>query len=541
MTTLSQRPTVRRAPPARIDQSEVIAWLATPAAYGLQAGSVERIDTHTSVVFLAGDSVFKLKRAVRFDYLDYSTPERRRRCCLEEVRLNRRTAPQLYRRVRSVRRAPDGRLALDGRGHAVDYVVEMTRFDGDAQFDRLAARHALDWALMPRLADAIVRLHEVAERRSDHGGRAGMSATLRGIREALHTHGRGVLDLDAAERLWAASRGALRRGAGLLDARRDRGLVRHGHGDLHLRNICLRGGQPVLFDCIEFNSALACVDVLYDLAFVLMDLLHRGLAGHANAVLNRYIERMDDIDGLALLPLFLATRASVRAVASATAVSAQSRAEDAESLRVEAQQYLALARALIEPPPPMLVAVGGPSGVGKTTLARRLAAFAGPAPGALILRSDVERKRLVGRPVDARLGPGGYTPGTTREVYRTLAERAGRALQAGHGVIVDAVYADARQRASLLDSARTNRVRFEGLWLDAPLDVRTVRIEARTGDASDATAAVAARQMERICTPASWAVLDATGDADGVYRAARRVLDDFASGAAEASEQEPNP
>ena len=157
----------------------------------------------------------------------------------------------------------------------------------------------------------------------------------------------------------------------------------------------------------------------------------------------------------------------------------------------------------------------------------------------MILRSDVERKRLVGRPVDARLGPGGYTPGTTREVYRTLAERAGRALQAGHGVIVDAVYADARQRASLLDSARTNRVRFEGLWLDAPLDVRTVRIKARTGDASDATAAVAARQMERICTPASWAVLDATGDADGVYRAARRVLDDFASGAAEASEQEP--
>ncbi len=538
MSTSPPRATVRRAPPARIDQSEVIAWLATPAAYGLKAGSVERIDTHTSVVFLAGDSVFKLKRAVRFDYLDYSTPERRRRCCLEELRLNRRTAPQLYRRVRSVRRTPDGRLALDGRGRAVDYVVEMTRFDADAQFDRLAARHALDWALMPRLADAVAHLHKVAEPRSDQGGRAGMSATLRGIRKALRTHGRGVLDLAAAERLSAASRGALRRRAGLLDTRRDRGLVRHGHGDLHLRNICLRDGQPVLFDCIEFNPALACVDVLYDLAFLLMDLLHRGLAGHANAVLNRYIERMDDIDGLALLPLFLATRASVRAMASATAVSAQSRAEDADGLRVEAQQYLALAQALIEPPPPMLVAVGGPSGAGKTTLARRLAASVGPAPGALILRSDVERKRLLGRPVDERLAPGAYTPATSRDVYRTLAERAGQVLQASHGVIVDAVYADSGQRTSLLDTARTNRARFKGLWLDAPLDVRSARIDARTGDASDATAAVAAKQMEGIRMPVSWTVLDASGDPDGVFEAACRALDDYPSGAAEAGDRE---
>ncbi len=539
MSTSPLRATIGRPPPERIDQSDVIAWLATPAAYGLKAGSVERIDTHTSVVFLVGDSVFKLKRAVHFDYLDYSTPQRRRRCCLEEVRLNRRTAPQLYRRVRSVRRAPDGRLALDGPGWTVDYVVEMERFDADAQFDRLAARHALDWELMPRLADAIARLHEGAVRRFDHGGSAGMSATLRGIRKVLRTHGRGVLDLDAAERLSAACRDALRRRAGLLHGRRDRGLVRHGHGDLHLRNICLRDGQPVLFDCIEFNPALACVDVLYDLAFLLMDLLHRGLAGHATAVLNRYVEHMDDIDGLALLPLFLATRASVRAMATATAVSAQSRAEDADSLRVEAQQYLALAQALIEPPPPILLAVGGPSGSGKTTVARHLAASAGPAPGALILRSDVERKRLLGRPIDERLGPGGYTPATTRDVYRTLAERASQVLRAGHGVIVDAVYADSGQRAWLLDTARANRVRFKGLWLDAPLEVRTARINARTGDASDANAAVAARQMERICTPVSWTVLDAAGDVDGVLEAARRALDGLALGAAGAGEQEP--
>ncbi len=462
MSTSPPRATARRSPPASVDQTEVIAWLATPSAYGLKAGPIERIDTHTSVVFLAGDSAFKLKRAVRFDYLDYSTPERRRWCCLEEVRLNRRTAPELYRGVRDVRRAPDGRLALDGRGHAIDHVVEMTRFDADAQLDRLAARHALDRALMPRLADAVVRLHEVAERNFDYGGHAGMSAELRGVRKALRTYGRGVLDLEAAERLSAASQGALRRRADLLDARRAHGLVRHGHGDLHLRNICLRDGQPVLFDCIEFNPAFARVDVLYDLAFLLMDLLHRGLASHANAVLNRYIERMEDIDGLVLLPLFLATRASIRAMANATAVPAQSRAEHAAALRVEARQYLELAQTLISPPPPILVAVGGPSGAGKTTLARRLAASIGPAPGALVVRSDIERKRLLGLPIDQRLAPSGYTTGMSRDVYRTLVERAGRVLQAGHGVILDAVFANPVERAALRDAARANRVPFRG-------------------------------------------------------------------------------
>ncbi len=508
-----------------LQQADVIAWLSTPGAYTPGTTPVERIDTHTSVVFLVGNRAYKLKRAVRFDYLDYSSAERRRRCCLEEVRLNRRTAPQLYRCVRAVRRAPTGALApLDGWGRPVDYLVEMQRFDSAAQLDRLAEQGALDDALLPRLADAVADLHQVAERTFEYGGRDGMASVLRGVRDGMRTHGPGVLDPGAAEHFSAAGLQALKQQADLLDGRRASGLVRHGHGDLHLGNICVLDGRPVLFDCIEFNAALACLDVMYDLAFLLMDLLHRGLAMQANTVFTRYVERAGETRGLALLPLFLGTRAAIRALAQATAVPLQRRAGEAVRLRVEAQQYLELAHALIAPRDPWLVAIGGPSGTGKSTLARRLAASVGPSPGALIVRSDVERKRLLGVPPTGRLGPSGYAPGVTREVYRILTERAGAILGTGHGVVVDAVFGEPADRAAMQDAARAHGARFIGLWLDAPLDVLQARISARVGDASDATTAVAVRQVDRLHPPESWAVLDAGGDAADLCRAASDVI-----------------
>ncbi|MCY4636633.1 MAG: AAA family ATPase [Acidobacteria bacterium] len=345
----------------------------------------------------------------------------------------------------------------------------------------------------------------------------------------------------AVEPLWAACLRALALRGSLLDARRAAGLVRRGHGDLHLRNICLLGGQPVLFDCIEFNQAIACVDVMYDLAFLLMDLLHRNLAGHANAVLNGYVARTGDVGGLALLPIFLALRAAIRALTQATAAPLHRGAAEAAALRGDARRYLALAQELVAPPAPRLVAVGGPSGSGKTTLARRLAASVGPAPGALIVRSDVERKRLLGAPADRRLGPGGYTADVTRDVYRILAERADAVLRSGHGVVVDAAFLDRAARAALREAARANRVQFSGFWLDAPLDVLRTRIEARVGDASDATPEVAARQIERMQAPASWTPLDASAEAAAVWRAARHALAGTSASPARAARMQPLP
>ena len=507
-------------------QHALIAWLSTPAAHGLDAaGAVERVETHASVVFLAGRRAWKLKRAVRYDYLDYTTPARRRHYLLEELRLNRRTAPSVYRAIRAVRRTADGRFhAGGGEGRAVDYLLEMLRFDPATQFDRLAERGALDPALMPPLADAMARLHETAQPRRDQGGAGAMRRVIEGNRDGLATYGAGALDDGAGARLAESSLALLERLAARLDARRAGGFVRHCHGDLHLRNVCLVDGETTIFDCIEFDDAFSCIDTWYDAAFLVMDLLDRGLGVHANVVLNRYVERTGDIDGLALLPLFLSVRAAVRAKICATAATLQTDAANAGSLRDDARSYLDLALAVTEPRAPRVLAIGGVSGGGKTTLAWRLAPAVGPAPGAVVLRSDVERKRRFGVAPERRLGPEGYTAEANRHVYATLLERARAAINAGHGVIVDAVWPDAEGRGAIEGVARDAGVPFIGLWLDARFDTLSGRLAARTGDASDATADIAAGQVQRIAPPVSWVRIDASGDEDAVARAARGVI-----------------
>ena len=290
------------------DQAEVIDFLASPATHG--GAVVERIDTHTAIVFLAGTRAWKLKRAVVFDYLDFSTVERRRALCEAEVRLNRRTAPTLYRGVTAVTRNAEGSLALGGSGHPIDWVVEMNRFEQEALFDRLASRGRLDPDLMPQLASAIAGFHLTADPRPDHGGKAGMEWVVDGNAAGFAEFGK-FLDPAVSERVTADARRAIARHGALLDARRQSGFVRQCHGDLHLRNIVLLEGRPTIFDAIEFNDEIACNDVFYDLAFLLMDLWRRRLPRHANAVWNGYLSETADLNGLPLLPLFLSCRAAV--------------------------------------------------------------------------------------------------------------------------------------------------------------------------------------------------------------------------------------
>ena len=448
------------------DQREVIAFLSTPQAYGPGVDAVERIDTHISIVWLAGNRVRKLKRAVRFDYVDFSTVAQRRVACEAELRLNRRTAPSLYRRVLPVTRETDGALALGGRGTPVDWLVEMVRFDQDTLFDRLAARRQLDIILMEALADAIVRLHRDAEPRVDHGGRAGMAWVVDGNALGFAEHGATVLDPLACERVIADSRAALDRHGELLEARRRQGFVRSCHGDLHLRNICLIEGAPTLFDAVEFNDDISCIDVLYDLAFLLMDLWRRDLRSHANAVFNAYLARTVDLDGLPLMPLFLSCRAAVRAKTSVTGARVQADDRQRRELQTASRQYLALAGSLLSPSPPRLIGIGGFSGSGKSTLARRWGPDVGSAPGALILRSDVIRKALLGVSPLTRLDPEGYAPQVTQRVYHTMAERARTTLKAGHSVIADAVYANLHDREGIAAIAREADAPFVGLWIE---------------------------------------------------------------------------
>jgi uncharacterized protein len=506
------------------DQTQVVEFLGSPEAHG--GAAVERIETHASIVFVAGRHAVKMKRAVRYDYLDFSTLERRRTMCEAEVRINRRTAPQVYHGVVAVTRESDGALALGGSGEPVEWLVDMARFDQNALFDRLATRGELNLDLMGPLATAVARLHQAAERHHDHGGAHGMRWVVEGNARGFAEYGAGVFDAAAWADLILDARTAIEQQSRTLDARRDRGFVRQCHGDLHLRNLVLLEGRPTLFDAVEFNDEIACTDVFYDLAFLLMDLWKRRLPHHANVVWNEYLRATSDVDGTALLPLFLSCRAAVRAKTSATAAALQKNPQRTSELQASARDYLVMARELLHPPPACLLAIGGFSGSGKSTLARRLAPLIGPVPGAAVIRSDEIRKQLCGADPLHRLGPEGYTAEVTRRVYETIVNRGALIARAGHAVIVDAVYARPADREAIERATAAVGASFVGLWLDAPETVLITRTEQRRLDASDADAEVIRRQMSQSTGPISWHRLDASGQLQDVAQAARVLLRD---------------
>ncbi|HYN06767.1 MAG TPA: AAA family ATPase [Vicinamibacterales bacterium] len=488
--------------------------------------AVERIDTHTAIVFLVGARAYKLKRAVLFDYLDFSTSERRRALCDAEVRLNRRTAPALYRGVVAVTREPDGSLALGGAGTPVDWVVDMNRFEQEALFDRLAAAGRLDLELMPPLATALAQFHTAAEHRADHGGKAGMSWVIEGNAAGFAEYGTGCLEPSASFRVTDDACAELERHGGLLDARRDAGFVRQCHGDLHLRNLVLLDGRPTLFDGVEFKDEISCTDVLYDLAFLLMDLWRRRLPRHANAVWNRYLAETGDLDGLSLLPLFLSCRAAVRAKTSATAARFQNDVRRRTELQELAREYLAMAEALLHPPGPRVIAIGGLSGSGKSTLALDLAPSVRAVPGAVVHRSDEIRKRLCGVPLLDRLGPEGYSSQITERVYATLAERATLTVRGGYTAIVDAVYARPADRQTIERVAAEASVPFVGFWLEAPESTLIARTGQRRNDPSDADAAVIRMQRAQEAGTIGWHRFDASLPAELVLQSATTCLQD---------------
>jgi predicted kinase len=400
----------------------------------------------------------------------------------------------------------------------------MVRFDQDGLFDRLAARGALDLALMRPLATAIAQFHQKAERRSDHGGAPGMKWVVDGNAAGFAEQSAGILDPAACAELTRESQKALERHGRLLDARRDSGLVRQCHGDLHLRNIVLLDERPTLFDAIEFNDEIACGDVQYDLAFLLMDLWRRQLPSHANVVWNGYLAETNDLGGLPLLPLFLSCRAAVRAKTSATAANLQNEPQRKAELQDLARDYLTMAQRLLHPPPACLIAIGGLSGSGKSTLAKALAPLIGAVPGAVVIRSDETRKQLCGVDPLERLGPEGYTADVTRRVYATIADRAAHVVSSGHAAIADAVYARPADREAIERVATAAHVPFVGVWLEAPESVLTARSEQRHLDASDADAAVIRGQLMQDTGTITWHRIDASRAPDRVQGAAVEML-----------------
>ena len=471
-----------------------------------------RIETACNRVYLAGDTAWKVKRPVDLGYVDFTTLERRREAAEREIAFNSPAAPDIYRRVHTVTRSGD-RLELDGGGPAVDYVVEMRRFDEGSV---LSARPgSVDGSLAEALGREISRLHAVAPLRPEGGGADGLAYTIDSNAHLL-TGLADRLGRDAVEAVIATTAGRFADAAGVLEARRRAGFTRRCHADLHLGNILLEDGRPVLFDCIEFNDRLSDIDIQYDLAFLLMDLDFRNRRDAACRVLDAWLDEAARREGeglregLAVLPLMLSVRAVVRAH-----VEANSGHDEG------GRAYLAAALRHLHPEPPRLFAVGGMSGTGKTTLARAVAPQLGASPGAVVLRSDEVRKRLSGVAPTDRLPPGAYAPGMSDRVHAALFAEATSLLAAGRSVILDATFLDPEHRGAAADLADRLGLPFAAVWLEGTPEVLKTRLAGRSGDASDADVQTLEQQAKRDAGSIAWprlrAELDATPAALDVF------------------------
>ncbi len=523
---------------AAADSDGVVRWLATGAFAGIGPGETTCIETHASVVVLGGDTAIKVKKAVDLGYLDFSTLEKRRAAILREFEINHPNAPQIYLDARAIRETPDGGLTLapDAEGGIVEWALVMRRFPQDALLGRclddlrIAGARRADgfWrALAQVIADAHARAKidtKVSSRAEMDGLLGSLHARLEAASETDDVRRRARDVLARADRLLGTV-------GALLDRRARAGYVRRCHGDMHLANVVVLDGAPVLFDAIEFDERIATVDVLNDLAFLLMDLVHHGATREANTVLNAYLSLTwgdsTPLDGLAALPLFLTCRAMIRAlVALDRARQGNSGGSTARAARARADAYLATAIFMSAPTRPRLIAVGGRSGTGKTTLARGLAPRIGPVPGAVVLRSDVFRKRMFDVGETERLPEDAYAPEVSEQVYLNLFDDASRIVTAGYSAIVDAAFLEAKHRDMVEAIAEKIDCPFDGVWLEGRFDVLADRIAGRRDDASDATIDVLSRQMEvetGVFGPA-WHCVDAARQADAVLADAAGAL-----------------
>ncbi len=489
----------------------LIAGLALPGVLpGGGDGPAEVVHTHISAVFLSGDRAFKLKKPVDFGFLDFSTPLLRARFCREELRLNRRLAPEVYIGLSPVWRRPGGRLEVgaptDAPPPADELLVVMSRLPRERMLDVLLAAGGVEREHIERLARTVARFHSRAERGPDidrWGARdnAGRHALDNFDQTARF---RGSL-FDAAEHdlLRARTAGFLESRERLFSERIERGAIRDLHGDLHSPNICvLPDGRPVVYDCIEFSPAYRCGDVASEVAFATMDLTFRGRDDLAQTFLATYEQNADDPDIEAMLPFYRTYRAMVRAKVSAlTAAAPEVPPPARDGAAAAARRLFALAgRYSCGLTPPALVVLAGLTGVGKTAVAEELRRVAGFAP----LETDRIRKQLAGldpaRPATAGLGEGIYTPAMTAATYDALADEAALRLGRGETALAVGTFVTRAQRQRLLDAARRQGVALLFVELTAAADVVIERLRRRPPGLSDGTVEVY-RSMARSAEP----------------------------------------
>lgn len=489
-------------------QARLIEALLDPGRYPHPVERVERIETHVSTVLLAGEFAYKIKKPVDLGFLDFRTLEQRAFFCAEEVRLNRRLAPDIYLGripITGSSEAP----ALGGEDAPIEYAVHMRRFPPAALLVDHLDRQALPLEVMDGLARLIADFHVTAERApadNDYGEPEQVAAPvwdslrdLQALREPTE-----LAELAALEQWLAAE---LARLEPLFRTRRQGGFVRECHGDLHLRNLVWWDDRLLAFDCLEFDPGLRWTDVMSDLAFTLMDLEYRAAGAHANRLKSAYLECGGDYAGLGVLRFYQFYRALVRAKIAALRVRQlpEGTVEHADQVQ-EAANYLALAESYTRPRQPRLVLTCGLSGSGKSTLAQVLVETC----GFVRIRSDVERKRLFGlspsERAGAEAGEGIYSRDASEITYRQLSELARTALAAGDSVVVDAAFLKQEQRQAFYELAAALQIPVDVLLADAAPEVLQARVAARLAagaDPSDAGPAVLAHQQQTVEWPAA--------------------------------------
>ncbi len=450
--------------------------------YNHRVSGFEIVETHISWILLTGEYAYKIKKPVDFEFVNFTSLEKRCYYCYEELRLNRRLAPNLYLDVCAITGSVE-QPVIGGTGPAIEYMVKMKQFEQRNLLSNLVKQKEISYQQIDSLATTVAVFHqqiESAGRELTYGNPEQIyrwvEQNFQQIRPFLQTN----MQLEQLHRLqeWTLERYSNLEE--MLDLRKRRAFIRECHGDLHLGNIALIDGELVVFDGIEFNNELRWIDVMSEIAFLMMDLSDKDEPAMANSFLDQYLTVTGDYDGLSILPFYLVYRALVRAKIDLLTSSGESITQHhTHSVTGDYQSYVDLALNYTRPPPAALYITHGLAGSGKSTLARTFA----QELGAVRIRSDVERKRMfglaAGQRTDAGLGTGIYSADATRATYTKLSRLGEKVLKAGYSVIIDAGFLQQWQRHIFQRLAQQLNVRFVIINLQAPLEVLRKRVRDR--------------------------------------------------------------
>ena len=478
-----------------------ITKLLTPEVYKHPCHNIELIETHISWVILTGDFAYKIKKPVNFGFLDFSTLQKRKYFCQQELHLNRRLAAGIYLEVVAITGTSD-EPHIAGSGEIFEYAVKMAQFPQSAQLDNMLAAGELKLEHMDVIARMIADFHQstdVATGAMDYGNLETIYQPVEENFRQIEVHLNSERYTDRLATLSQWSKAAFTERQTLMAKRKTDGFIRHCHGDMHLRNMLWLDGEPMAFDCIEFNERLSWIDVISEVAFLVMDLQHRRQAQLANHFLNSYLEVTGDYAGLSVLPFYLCYRALVRAKVNALRLKQDEiTSEEKADTITEFEKYLALASTYTRPATAKLIIMHGLSASGKSTVSQQLL----DATGAIRIRSDVERKRLFKiTSTDSaadKVDSGIYSADASQQTYATLIELASLIIGAGYDVIVDAAFLKYEQRKPFRTLAEQLNADYVILQITAPADILRQRIARRKNDVSDADLAVLEHQLANL-------------------------------------------